>query len=115
MSNELKRRFPRLPPARLRDCPRLSQNYTYKNKTKLKHRAFFKLKKHVDDFQPGPNENRFIFMPGLRGVGKTTLIFQLYDYLTNEKGAKQDNVLYISTDHLKEYLNSRILDAQTFL
>lgn len=98
--------------ARLRDGPRLSRDYVYRNETKLKHRnAFFKLEKHIDDFQEGRNENRFIFMPGLRGVGKTTLLFQLYDYLTNEKGVKQDNVLYISTDHLKEYLGSRILDA----
>jgi predicted AAA+ superfamily ATPase len=50
-------------------------------------------------------------MPGLRGVGKTTLLFQLYDYLTNEKGIKQDHVLYISTDQLNEYLGGKIIDA----
>lgn len=50
-------------------------------------------------------------MPGLRGVGKTTLLFQIYDYLVNEKGVNQDRVLYVSADHLGEYLGGRIVDA----
>lgn len=72
---------------------------------------FFKLKKHVDKFLTGNEENRFIIMPGLRGVGKTTLLFQLYYYLINDKGIKPDRVLYISTDHLSEYLGGKIIDA----
>ena len=47
---------------------------------------YWKIKKHLDIFINGKNtENRFIVMPGLRGVGKTTILFQLYDYLLNEK------------------------------
>ncbi|MEG3225389.1 MAG: hypothetical protein BME94_07730 [Methanobacteriales archaeon Met13] len=83
-----------------------------RKKKKFKHRsAFFKLKKHADNFLDNFNENRFIVMPGLRGVGKTTLLFQLYDYLINEKGIDQDRVLYMSTDHLSEYLGSKLIDA----
>jgi len=32
----------------------------------------------------------------------------LYDYLINEKGIKKDNVLYFTTDNLKDYLGGRI-------
>jgi len=37
--------------------------------------AFFKLKNQVDNFLDGTSEERFITLPGLRGVGKTTLLF----------------------------------------
>jgi hypothetical protein len=98
--------------ARLREGPRLAQDQTQRKGKKFKHRsAFLKLKKHADNFLDADNENRFIIMPGLRGVGKTTLLFQLYDYLTNEKGIEQDRVLYMSTDHLSEYLGGKIIDA----
>lgn len=39
-------------------------------------------------------------MPGLRGVGKTPLLYQLYEYLTKEKGINPHNLLYISCDKL---------------
>jgi predicted AAA+ superfamily ATPase len=98
--------------ARLREGPRLAQDQIQRNEKKFRHRsAFFKLKKYVDNFLDNSNENRFIIMPGLRGVGKTTLLFQIYDYLTNEKGIEQDRVLYISADHLSEYLGGKIIDA----
>lgn len=98
--------------ARLREGPRLAQDRIQRNGKKFKHRnAFFKLKKHANNFLEGNNENRFIVMPGLRGVGKTTLLFQVYDYLTNEKSIEQDRVLYISTDQLSEYLGGKIIDA----
>lgn len=98
--------------ARLREGPRLAQDQIQRNGKKFKHRsAFFKLKKHANNFLEGNNENRFIVMPGLRGVGKTTLLFQVYDYLTNEKGIEQDRVLYISTDQLSKYLGGKIIDA----
>jgi len=98
--------------ARLRDGPILVQDQINRNEEKFKYRsAFFKLKKHADYFLNGFKENRFIVMPGLRGVGKTTLLFQLYDYLLNEKSIEQERVLYISTDHLSEYLGGKIIDV----
>ncbi|MDI6723502.1 MAG: ATP-binding protein [Methanobacterium sp.] len=98
--------------ARLREGPRLAQDQIQRNGKKFRHRsAFFKLKKHADNFLDANNENRFIIMPGLRGVGKTTLLFQIYDYLTNEKGIEQGRVLYISADHMSEYLGGKIIDA----
>jgi single-stranded-DNA-specific exonuclease len=35
----------------------------------------------VADVMPLVDENRFIVMPGLRGVGKSTLLLQTYKYL----------------------------------
>ncbi len=98
--------------ARLREGPRLAQDQIQRKGKKFKRRnAFFKLKKYADNFLEGNDENRFIIMPGLRGVGKTTLLFQIYDYLIDEKGIEQDRILYISADHLSEYLGGRIIDA----
>ena len=61
------------------------------------------IKKHVDGFSNTENEyfNRFIMMPGLRGVGKTTILYQIYEYLINEKGVKNSNILYLDLDDLK--------------
>lgn len=94
---------------RIEEGPLFAHNYIYKNGEKLQCRnAFFKLKNQVDNFLDGTSEERFITLPGLRGVGKTTLLFQLYDYLINEKGIKKDNILYFTTDNLKDYLGGRI-------
>lgn len=98
--------------ARLREGPRLAQDQIQRNEKKFKRRnTFFKLKKHADNFLKSNKEDRFLIMPGLRGVGKTTLLFQIYDYLTIEKNIEQDKVLYISADHLSEYLGGKIIDA----
>ena len=76
---------------RLKEGKIESKQRTYKGNQKLNKRTgFFKLKEHVDDFLNGYIENRFIIMPGLRGVGKTTLIFQLYNYLLKEKKIKSN-------------------------
>ncbi|MDI6701719.1 ATP-binding protein [Methanothermobacter wolfeii] len=96
----------------LREGPILARENIYQNGKKLKYRsAFLKLKQHADNFLRGNIYNRFIVMPGLRGVGKTTLIFQLYDYLMNKKGIEANRILYVSTDQLTELLNERLHHA----
>ncbi len=42
-------------------------------------------------------------LPGLRGIGKTTLILQAYEYLLKEKNILPNNILYISFDDLKHF------------
>ncbi len=97
--------------AKLREAPKLSQDYIKKDDKLYQHRkAYFRIKHHIDDFINGDEENRFLIMPGLRGVGKTTILLQLYDYLLNEKGIEQDKILYFSSDELNLYLNARIID-----
>lgn len=78
----------------------IKDNIHYNDK-KLKYRNhYLKLKHLIDSFIKGNVENRLIVMPGLRGVGKSTMMFQLYDYILNEKGFDNDRILYISADQL---------------
>ncbi|MDZ4172817.1 MAG: AAA family ATPase, partial [Methanobacteriaceae archaeon] len=72
--------------------------------------GFIHLKDHVNNFLEGNIENRFIVMPGLRGVGKTTLLFHLYDYLI-KKGIESNRILYLPTDYLKDFLGVNIMEA----
>ena len=46
---------------------------------KFNHRDDFdEITTFIDEFIDGNNVNRFIVLPGLRGVGKTTIPFQVY-------------------------------------
>jgi predicted AAA+ superfamily ATPase len=81
------------------------------NGSSIEYRGiYFKLKKHVDMFLKGYVENRFITLTGLRGVGKTTSLFQIYDYLINEKNISKNRVLYIPTDELN-YLRTDLYEV----
>lgn len=62
--------------------------------------------KYIRDFQYGKTDPRWIAIPGLRGVGKTTLIAQLYSSLKCEKRYK----IYISLDEALRVLNVKIGD-----
>ena len=107
--------------AKLAEAPQLIKNHLEEaGKTLRYRRAFFRIRKYVDDFLMGEEigniTKRLIILPGLRGVGKTTIVFQIYNYLKNEKKIEQDRLLYFSTDELKSYLGKKILDvADTFV
>lgn len=47
-------------------------------------------------------------LPGLRGIGKTTLILQVYEYLLKEKNILPNNILYISFDDLNSLAECNI-------
>jgi predicted AAA+ superfamily ATPase len=80
------------------------------NGSNINHREiYFKIKEHVDMFLDGYLENRFITLIGLRGVGKTTSLFQIYDYLINEKKISKNRVLYIPADEL-DYLGTDLYE-----
>lgn len=96
---------------RLREDPILSHENIYRNEKRLRPRdGFINLKEHVNNFLEGQIENRFIIMPGLRGVGKTTLLFHLYDYLI-KKGIESNRILYLPTDYLKDFLGANLMDT----
>lgn len=107
--------------AKLAEAPQLVKTHLEQAGKTLKfRRAFFRIQKYVDDFLMGEKlgniSKRLIILPGLRGVGKTTIVFQIYDYLKNQKKIEQDRILYISTDELKAYLGKKILDVtDTFI
>lgn len=67
--------------------------------------------KYIDNYLEGNNINRFLVLPGLRDVGKTTLLFQVYEYLLKEKGISPQNILYFSCDLLKKMGKSDIFNT----
>ena len=62
----------------------------------------------VKDFMAGRGADRWIVMPGLRGVGKTTLLAQVYVDIANS-GAKV-NLLHVSLEQVVENLNSNLYE-----
>ena len=60
------------------------------------------------------NINRFLVLPGLRDVGKTTILFQTYEYLLNEKNINSQNILYFSCDQLKRTGDADIFDVVNY-
>ena len=99
--------------SKLAEAPQIVKSHIEEDGKKLKYRrAYFKIKKYASEFLRGKKQgNRLIILPGLRGVGKTTILFQIYDYLASTKKIDRDQILYFSTDELKAYLNKRILDV----
>lgn len=77
---------------------------------KLHHRKiYYDIIDRVDKFiESEEYPNRFITMPGLRGLGKSTIIYQIYDYLINEKGIEADDILYLDVDELLLNFNTDI-------
>lgn len=66
--------------------------------------------KYLRDFKQGNSEPRWVIIPGLRGVGKTTLVAQLYNSIYCGKNRK----IYISLDDAIRSLGtsiSEILDV----
>ncbi|MDR0913508.1 MAG: AAA family ATPase [Methanobrevibacter sp.] len=81
-------------------------------KTFNHRQEYFKIKKYIDSFLNDELiENRFIVMPGLRGVGKTTILFQLYNYLKYKKEINPKNILYLPMDQLVSFFNTNLLDV----
>ncbi|MFW5846883.1 MAG: ATP-binding protein [Nanoarchaeota archaeon] len=102
--------------SKLAEAPQLVKNNLEINGDKLKfRRGYWRLKKYVDDFllgeKSGSITKRLVLLPGLRGVGKTTLVYQIYDYLINFKKIEQERVLYFSADELNSYLGENTLDV----
>lgn len=98
--------------AKLREGPKLMEEYVQRNGKNLPFRKpYFEIKKYLDDFILGNEENRYLVMPGLRGVGKTTIQFQLYDYLLKDRAIEQDRILYIATDELRLFLDSTLIEV----
>lgn len=64
---------------------------------------FTKIKSHADNFINAEEEyyNRLIMMSGLRGVGKTTILYQLYEYLTKQKDIPESDIFYLDLHDLK--------------
>ncbi len=84
-------------------------NEIYEDKIKPRFK-YAEIIKHVDNFLDKRKNyyNRLLMIPGLRGVGKSTLLYQVYYYLKEEKGLDQDDILYINVDDLKSSVDADI-------
>jgi predicted AAA+ superfamily ATPase len=88
------------------EAPILARNFTIDEKgNKLRTRSpYVRIESHLDNFLWGTSqgiENRVIVMPGLRGIGKTTILFQSYNHLTTthhriKKPGAAETVLWTS-------------------
>lgn len=77
----------------------------------LKRYFYYCLDKHTRNFLEKGGEPRWVMVPGLRGVGKTTVLAQLF--FTYQKRFN-GRVLYVSLDEVIKKLNSNlfaVLDA----
>ena len=97
--------------AKQRETQILSKNHL-KNITEPRL-DYWNMKSHVDNFLESDGEypNRSIMMPGLRGVGKTTMLYQLYKYLTGEKNIHPTDILYLDVHELKSVFDADIRDV----
>jgi uncharacterized protein len=86
--------------------PAMSKQYT---QGKLSRISFLQLKSIATKFIQGVPTERVIIMPGLRGVGKTTLLFQTYEEIKGQ--LDENNLLYISCDALTKQFNSSLIET----
>lgn len=70
---------------------------------------FNKLQKYMEDFLHNHSENRWIIIPGLRGVGKTTVLSQVIADL--KKNNPTIDLLFISLDEATELLKVGLKDV----
>ena len=91
-----------------------NQELTHQNKKFNKRSDYAGIINYVDNFLAGENLNRFLVLPGLRDVGKTTILYQVYEYLLTEKNISPQNCLYFSCDRLKRTGNVDIFDVVNY-
>ncbi len=73
------------------------------------------LEKHIKDFLSGNSTERWVVIPGLRGVGKTTLIAQVYNWayqqwVHDQSDERKLNMIYISLDVIRN-LGGNLMEA----
>lgn len=71
---------------------------------------YVKIDKYFREFLSGSNlQNRWIIVPGLRGVGKTTVLAQLF--LNHFREVGEHRILYISLDEVVNVLGSSLKEV----
>jgi hypothetical protein len=73
-----------------------------------KRQFYIKAEKYLKDFMGGNSSDRWLIIPGLRGVGKTTILAQLFvNYLPQ---VEPNRMLYIALDDVVKVLGSNLND-----
>ncbi|WP_409199324.1 ATP-binding protein [Methanobrevibacter sp. DSM 116169] len=103
--------------AKQREISLLAKNNLKENDKAFNHRfEYDRIKNRVDNYLESSNQNRFIIMPGLRGVGKTTILLQIYEYLISQKNIPNSNILYLDINELNNFFKGDIYSCiETFL
>jgi predicted AAA+ superfamily ATPase len=70
---------------------------------------FSKLSEYVTEFSEHHSENRWVIIPGLRGVGKTTLMAQLIVNMRNDQ--RDIDILFVSLDEVVDVLKAGLSDV----
>ncbi len=65
-----------------------------------KRHLVFRIEKYVKDFLAGERDVRWVVIPGLRGVGKTTVTAQVFVSALETKTSASAHFLYLSADDL---------------
>jgi predicted AAA+ superfamily ATPase len=96
----------------MRNFANVATKNCFKDGKRLPERfILYRLKNIINDFISSSKEyNRLILMPGIRGVGKTTVLSQLYLYLIEELKIPRERVIFLSVDSLVKVMNSSIYD-----
>ncbi|MEW6068984.1 MAG: AAA family ATPase [Candidatus Thermoplasmatota archaeon] len=77
---------------------RVERNIRSPTQTLLPQRSVMgRLRKCIDEFLLAKEQKKWYIMPGLRGTGKTTVLYQIYAYLHE----KNQHVLYLTCDELQ--------------
>lgn len=93
---------------------KVNHELSYKNKKFNRRSDYYNIIDYIDKFLEGESINRFLVLPGLRDVGKTTILFQVYEYLLKEKNINQQNILYFSCDRLRRTGEADIFDVVNY-
>ncbi|WP_407381388.1 ATP-binding protein [Methanobrevibacter sp.] len=98
--------------SQITDIPLSLNNELSNMGVRFNHRDDFEeITTFIDEFIDGNNVNRYIVLPGIRGVGKTTILFQVYDYLMNQKNINPEQILYFSCEELNKIEDCDIYDT----
>ena len=90
---------------------KVNQELSYKDEKFNRRSDYYNIIDYIDKFLKGESINRFLVLPGLRDVGKTTLLFQIYEYLFKKKDINPQNILYFSCDRLKKMGDADIFNV----
>lgn len=93
---------------------KVNQELSYKDEKFNRRSDYYNIIDYIDKFLEGESINRFLVLPGLRDVGKTTILFQVYEYLLKEKNINQQNILYFSCDRLRRTGEADIFDVVNY-
>lgn len=93
---------------------KVNHELSYKDEKFNRRSDYYNIIDYIDKFLEGESINRFLVLPGLRDVGKTTILFQVYEYLLKEKNINQQNILYFSCDRLRRTGEADIFDVVNY-